>query len=50
MESRTKNKPTRAQIERMAGRVVAGGLGLAAGNDAASELKEGWFNAASHTS
>jgi aminoglycoside phosphotransferase (APT) family kinase protein len=44
MESRTKNKQTRAQIEAMAQRTF--GQGLAAGEDAVAELKEGWFNAA----
>ncbi len=44
MESRTKNKKTREQIENMA--VRAFGLGLAAGEDAITEMKEGWFNAA----
>ena len=45
MESKTKNKQTRQQIERMARRAFAG-EGLAAGDDAVRELKEGWFNAA----
>jgi aminoglycoside phosphotransferase (APT) family kinase protein len=45
MESKTKNKKTRAQIEAMAQRAF-GGLGLAAGDEAVRELKEGWFNAA----
>ena len=45
MESKTKNKKTRAQIEAMARRAFDG-LGLAAGDDAVRELKEGWFNAA----
>lgn len=45
MESRTKNKKTRAQIEAMVGRAFAG-LGLAPGEDAITELKDGWFNAA----
>jgi aminoglycoside phosphotransferase (APT) family kinase protein len=45
VESKTKNKKTREQIERMAGRAFEG-LGLAAGDDAIAELKEGWFNAA----
>jgi aminoglycoside phosphotransferase (APT) family kinase protein len=45
MESKTKNKQTREQIERMAGRAFDG-LGLAAGAEAVRELKEGWFNAA----
>ena len=45
MESRTKNKKTREQIEGMVRRAFDG-LSLAAGEDAVSELKEGWFNAA----
>ena len=45
MESKTKNKQTRQQIERMAQRAFAG-EGLAAGDEAVRELKEGWFNAA----
>jgi aminoglycoside phosphotransferase (APT) family kinase protein len=45
VESKTKNKKTREQIERMAGRAFEG-LGLAPGEDAIAELKEGWFNAA----
>lgn len=45
MESKTKNKQTRAQIERMVMRAFDG-LGLAAGEVAVTELKEGWFNAA----
>jgi len=45
MESKTKNKQSRQQIERMAQRAFAG-LGLAAGDEAVRELKEGWFNAA----
>lgn len=44
MESRTKNKKSRDQIEAMAGRAF--GLGLAGGDEAVLELKEGWFNAA----
>ena len=44
MESKTKNKKTREQIEGMVRRVFDG-LGLAAGEDAVTELKEGWFNA-----
>lgn len=44
MESKTKNKKTREQIESMA--VRAFGLGLTAGDDAITEMKEGWFNAA----
>ncbi|MBI5296531.1 MAG: aminoglycoside phosphotransferase family protein [Chloroflexi bacterium] len=45
MESKTKNKKTRAQIESMAARAF-NGLGLANGEDAVTELKQGWFNAA----
>lgn len=45
MESKTKNKQTRNQIERMTARAFDG-LGLTAGEDAVRELKEGWFNAA----
>lgn len=45
MESKTKNKKTREQIERMASRAF-NGLGLDAGEDAIIELKQGWFNAA----
>ncbi len=45
MESKTKNKKTRAQIESMAVRAFKG-LGLAAGDEAVTELKQGWFNAA----
>ncbi len=45
MESKTKNKKTRQQIEDMAKRAFDG-LGLAAGEDAVIELKQGWFNAA----
>lgn len=45
MESKTKNKKSRSQIDRMAQRVFDG-VGLAADDDAVRELKEGWFNAA----
>jgi aminoglycoside phosphotransferase (APT) family kinase protein len=45
MESKTKNKKTREQIERMAVRAFDG-VGLAAGEEAVRELKEGWFNVA----
>lgn len=45
MESKTKNRKTRAQIARMAEKAFSGTT-LAAGEDAISELKEGWFNAA----
>lgn len=45
MESKTKNKKTREEIESMAVRAF-NGLRLAAGEEAVQELKEGWFNAA----
>ncbi|MBK8900503.1 MAG: aminoglycoside phosphotransferase family protein [Anaerolineaceae bacterium] len=45
MESKTKNKKTRAEIEAMARRAFDG-LGLAPGEEAVTELKDGWFNAA----
>lgn len=45
MESKTKNKKTREQLKNMARRAF-NGLGLAAGNEAVREMKEGWFNAA----
>lgn len=44
MESITKNRKTREQIECMATRAF-NGLGLAAGETAVVELKDGWFNA-----
>lgn len=44
MESKTKNKKSREQIEDMA--VRAFGRGLAAGENVIDELKQGWFNAA----
>ena len=44
MESKTKNKKTREQIDRMVRRAYAG-AGLVPGPDSAVELKEGWFNA-----
>lgn len=44
MESKTKNRKTREQIAAMAARAF-GGIGLADGDDAVTELKEGWFNA-----
>lgn len=44
MESQTKNKKTREQIERMAKRAFD--QNLAAGEDAIIELKQGWFNVA----
>ncbi len=44
MESKTKNKKTRAEIERMATRAF-NGLGLAADEEAVTELALGWFNA-----
>ncbi len=43
MESKTKNRKTRGQVERMVKRAFDG-LTLAAGEDAVSELKDGWFN------
>ncbi|GER89870.1 aminoglycoside phosphotransferase [Dictyobacter vulcani] len=45
MESKTKNRKTRAQVARMVERAF-GGTTLATGEDAMRELKEGWFNAA----
>jgi aminoglycoside phosphotransferase (APT) family kinase protein len=45
MESKTKNRKTRAQIEAMAARAF-GGMALADGEEAVLELKEGWFNVA----
>jgi aminoglycoside phosphotransferase (APT) family kinase protein len=45
MESKTKNKKTREQIEGMVRRAFDG-LNLASGDEAITELKEGWFNAA----
>jgi aminoglycoside phosphotransferase len=45
MESKTKNRKTHGQVARMVERAF-GGAKLAAGEDALSELKEGWFNAA----
>lgn len=45
MESKTKNRKTREQVGRMVARAF-NGAALAAGDDAVSELKEGWFNAA----
>jgi aminoglycoside phosphotransferase (APT) family kinase protein len=47
MESKTKNRKTREQVAQMVERAF-GGATLAAGDDAVSELKEGWFNAAYH--
>ncbi len=44
MESKTKNKKTRQEIESMAARAF-NGLGLANGEGAVTELKLGWFNA-----
>ncbi len=44
MESKTKNRQTRAQIEAMAARAFKG-MVLADGEDAILELKDGWFNA-----
>lgn len=45
MESKTKNKKSRAEIESMARRAF-NGVGLASRDDAITELKQGWFNAA----
>jgi aminoglycoside phosphotransferase (APT) family kinase protein len=45
MESKTKNKKTRTEIESMVKRAF-NGLGLATGDEAVTELKLGWFNAA----
>ena len=45
MESKTKNKKSREQIESMVRRAF-NGCGLAPGDDAITELKQGWFNAA----
>ena len=45
MESKTKNRKTRAQLEAMVARAF-GGMTLADGEDAVLELKEGWFNVA----
>ncbi|MFN8473009.1 MAG: aminoglycoside phosphotransferase family protein [Anaerolineae bacterium] len=45
MESKTKNRKTPEQIARMVERSFDGPT-LAAGDDAVTELKEGWFNAA----
>lgn len=45
MESKTKNKKTREQLESMAKRAF-NGQGLAAGDEAVREMKEGWFNVA----
>ena len=44
MESKTKNKQTRSQIEAMVARAFAGAT-LAEGQDAIYEMKDGWFNA-----
>jgi aminoglycoside phosphotransferase (APT) family kinase protein len=45
VESKTKNRKAREQIESMVTRAFSG-LGLATGEDAVLELKEGWFNVA----
>lgn len=47
MESKTKNRKTPQQVARMVERAF-NGLTLAAGDNAVTELKEGWFNAAYH--
>jgi len=44
MESKTKNRKTREQLDRMALRAF--GVGIASGEGSAFELKHGWFNAA----
>ena len=44
MESKTKNRKTRQQIEAMAARAFDG-MALAVGEDAIVEMKDGWFNA-----
>ncbi len=44
MESKTKNRQTRAKIEGMVAKAF-NGLTLADGEDAVLELKDGWFNA-----
>jgi aminoglycoside phosphotransferase (APT) family kinase protein len=44
LESKTKNRKTREQIESMVSRAF-NGLGTAAGDDVVLELKDGWFNA-----
>jgi aminoglycoside phosphotransferase (APT) family kinase protein len=44
VESKTKNKKTRLQLEAMTARAF-NGMALAAGEEAVTELKEGWFNA-----
>lgn len=45
MESKTKNRKSREQVARMVERAF-GGASLATGENAVTELKEGWFNAA----
>lgn len=45
MESKTKNRKTHEQVARMVERAFDG-TPLAAGEEALSELKDGWFNAA----
>lgn len=45
MESKTKNKKSREEIESMVRRAF-NGVGLAPEDDAITELKQGWFNAA----
>ena len=45
MDSKTKNRKTSAQVAQMVTKSLAG-ASLAHENDAVSELKEGWFNAA----
>ncbi len=45
MESTTKNRKPRPQIEAMVAKAF-GGMSLMDGDDAVRELKDGWFNAA----
>ena len=45
MDSKTKNRKTRQQIEKMVVRAF-NGMVLAAGEEAITELKQGWVNAA----
>jgi len=45
VESSTKHRRSRAQLDAMMRRVL-GGVGLAATDDAVTELRDGWFNAA----
>ncbi len=45
MESKTKNRKTRAELQKMVERAFPG-FTLAEGDEAITELKEGWFNVA----